>query len=89
MAKKSDTLPVEPVAPAALAEPSEPVKTEDVKPRLVLVKSGRLDGRIACWDRHPDQPNGEICVDGEGVPVLVAETPKVLGCLADGSLIRA
>ncbi len=82
MAKKTET-----VTSAPLTGQSETVET--FEPKLVLVKSGRMDGRIACWERHPDQPNGEICVDGEGVPVLVVETSKVLGCLADGSLVRA
>lgn len=80
MAKKADATTNIPLTEQA---------SESVAPKLVLVKSGRLDGRVACWERHPDQPNGEICVDGEGVPVEVAETAKVLGCLADGSLVRA
>lgn len=56
--------------------------------KLIHVKSGRDDNRVALWEKHPDHPNGEAWVAGEGV-VQVARTAKVLSGLKEGDLVEA
>ncbi len=53
----------------------------------ITVKSGRTDGRVALWERHPDHPNGEVFVATD-TPIEVARTLDVEAALRAGDLVE-
>ena len=55
---------------------------------LIKVRAARDDGRVVLYEVHPDHPNGEAWVSGNGRVVEVAETPTVLRKLASGELVK-
>lgn len=55
---------------------------------LIKVMSAKQDDRVALWEVHPDHPDGEIFVTGNGESYKVALTPMVKSRLNDGKLIR-
>lgn len=57
--------------------------------KKIYVKATNLDGRVAVWDRHPDQPNGEVFITGDGRVHEVAETLKIKRGLSSGALTVA
>src|SRR5512142_1698451 len=60
---------------------------EDGMAQLIWVASGRTDGRVVLWERHPAHPNGEAFV-ADQAPHQVAETAEVLTRLGTGQLVR-
>lgn len=48
---------------------------------------GTRAGQVGLWERHPDQPGGEIYVTGDAV-VTVARTPRVVDALRLGTLVE-
>lgn len=48
---------------------------------------GTRAGQVGLWERHPDQPGGEIFVTGDAV-VTVARTPRVVDALRLGTLVE-
>lgn len=54
---------------------------------MIRVKSGLPDNRVALWERHPDHPNGEVFIAGEGEHD-VAATPAVVERLKRGALVE-
>ncbi len=90
MAKRKVDPVEEPVEEAPAEEqPVEeaPSEIEANGPRIILVESGRTDGRVALFERHPDHPGGEVYVAGERT-VEVAETAAVLQAIGTGDLVR-
>lgn len=67
-------------------------KTE--KTRLIHVKAVRQPETPAdaestgVWDKHPDQPGGEVFVTTADDAVEVAATPIVLDALAKGRIVE-
>lgn len=59
----------------------------DEKVKLIRVRSGRDDNRVAIWDVDPLHPTGEIFVAGDRV-VEAALTPAVERALASGELLE-
>ena len=54
--------------------------------KLIWVKPGSDDGRVALFEQHRDHPGGEAFVAGP--PVQVAVTPLVERKLASGELAK-
>lgn len=54
--------------------------------RLIWVKPGRDDGRVALFEQHKDHPGGEVFVAGP--PVQVARTLLVERKLTNGDLVE-
>jgi len=55
---------------------------------MLTVKSGLADkGKIALYEAHPDHPNGEVKVTGEG-EFQVAPTRAVLHAIGEGWLVQ-
>lgn len=48
---------------------------------------GTRAGQVGLWERHPDQPGGEVFVTGDAV-VTVARTPRVVEALRQGALVE-
>lgn len=55
---------------------------------LIKVMPAKQDDRVALWEVHPDHPDGEIFITGNGKSYKVALTPMVKSRLNDGKLIR-
>lgn len=55
-------------------------------PKIITVKSTLPPGHVALWEKHPDQPNGEVFVTADGLPHQVAETAAVTDALKRGVL---
>ena len=68
------------------------------KVSTIKVKSNRTDGKVALWEAHPDHPGGEVYIaigaptvdvpESKAKVVEVAETPKVLGALKEGLIVK-
>lgn len=52
----------------------------------IRVRSVLTDGRVALWDRHPEQPGGEVFITDAAVHE-VARTQAVEQRIRDGSLV--
>lgn len=57
--------------------------TEQIK-----VMPARNDGQVVLWEVHPDHPNGEVWIVGDGTSCTVAITQRVRRLLNDNKLIR-
>lgn len=55
---------------------------------LITVMAASVNGRVALWDVHPDHPNGEVFISGDGRSVEVALTNAVQSKLNTGELIK-
>lgn len=55
---------------------------------MITVKATNTDNRVALWQRHPDHPNGEIYIVGDGTEHQVAETQAVKQALNRGYLVE-
>lgn len=55
--------------------------------KMLFVKSGREDNRVALWERDPRHPDGEVFITGDQ-PVKVARTSAVAARLNSGSLVE-
>lgn len=54
---------------------------------LVKVAPAKNDNRVVVWEVHPDHPNGEVFIVGNGKPYEVAHTPRIAGLLGRGVLL--
>lgn len=54
----------------------------------IHVMAAQADGKVKLWEVHPDHPNGEIFISGDGTSVEVAETAEVKQRLKDGTLVK-
>ena len=55
---------------------------------LVKVMPARNDDQVVLWEVHPDHPDGEIWIVGDGTSYLVALTHRVRQRINEGQLIR-
>lgn len=55
---------------------------------MITVKATNTDNRVALWQRHPDHPNGEAYVVGDGTEHQVAATQAVKRALDRGYLVE-
>src|SRR4029078_9553749 len=54
----------------------------------IKVKAKRTDRRVVLFETHPDHPNGEAWVAGNGREVEVSLTPTVQRLLTSGELVQ-
>lgn len=50
--------------------------------------TGKEDGKVLLWERHPDHPEGETYIANDGNTVEVSETLAVKQLLKDGAIER-
>ncbi len=55
---------------------------------LITVMAASVTGRVVLWDVHPDHPNGEVFISGDGRSVKVALTNAVQSKLNTGELVK-
>lgn len=53
----------------------------------IKVKAAIEDGRALLWEKHPDHPNGEIFIAGNGAIVEVARTIQVNAYIEQQKLV--
>lgn len=55
---------------------------------FIKVKATKTENKVALWERHPDHPNGEVFVTGNGEAVKVANTVAVRDAIRRGALVE-
>ena len=55
---------------------------------FIAVMGAKVDDRVVIWEVHPDHPDGEIFVAGNGRAVQVALTSQVQSRLNDRTLVQ-
>lgn len=55
---------------------------------LITVMAAKTNDRVVIWEVHPDHPNGEVFVAGDGRAIQVAVTPAIQRKLDAGELIK-
>lgn len=54
----------------------------------ITVMAAQVNGKVVLWEVHPEHPNGEIFISGDGQSVEVALTPAIQQRLNDRRLVR-
>lgn len=55
---------------------------------IITVMGAKVDDRVVLWEVHPDHPNGEIFISGDGTSSEVALTAQVQQRLNDRTLVQ-
>lgn len=55
---------------------------------FITVKASSEDGKVVLWERHPEQPDGEVFISGDGKEYRVSRTHEVEIRLKNGSLVE-